>query len=516
MIDQVIRQSILSLHAKGISQRQISKLFELDRKTVQRIIAQDGQITGVPKKNKIIVAVDLLAELHHRCGGRVERIHEILTKNHGCKIGYSTLSALIRESDLGEKGKERASCIPDIPGDECQHDTSPYLIEIGGKKVRVQASLVYYRYSKVRYLIFYRSFTRFHMKCFFHEALAYFGYVPKICIIDNTHLAVLRGTGDNAVFVPEMIAFAKQYGFKWKAHAIKHSDRKAGNERAFWTVETNFFPGRSFSSMDDLNRQALQWVQEREHKPTTKRKIIPADAFTFEIPHMNKVFSDLPAPYLQHQRTVDQYGYIAFDANFFWVPHEAKRDVLILEYSKKICIYSNRKQIVEYALPSEEVRNEKFSPKGVSLNRQPWHRKPSSSEHEKWLREQCQEVVQYLDGGIKAGNGPKGRHRFITTVYTLASKLAPEIFLAAIRRASLYKVYDLEALDRICSLIIQAESYEPPEPDICFGYEDRAEYREGEHSEAPGAGFYEKKFGGKENERAEGESETTTTFELER
>jgi hypothetical protein len=35
-----------------------------------------------------------------------------------------------------------------------------------------------------------------------------------------------------------MEAFAKQYGFVFRCHEIKHCNRKAGEERSFWTVET--------------------------------------------------------------------------------------------------------------------------------------------------------------------------------------------------------------------------------------------------------------------------------------
>jgi hypothetical protein len=50
-----------------------------------------------------------------------------------------------------------------------------------------------------------------------------------------------------------MEEFASRYGFQFVCHEVKHSDRKAGNERSFFTVETNFFPGRTFESLEDLN-----------------------------------------------------------------------------------------------------------------------------------------------------------------------------------------------------------------------------------------------------------------------
>jgi hypothetical protein len=102
----------------------------------------------------------------------------------------------------GTFGREYAR-VPDEPGAEMQHDTSPYTLSIGGQKMNVIGSLIYLRYSKMRYLKFYRSFNRFQMKCFFHAALNFWGVCAPVCIIDNTNLARLRRTGKNAVMTPD-------------------------------------------------------------------------------------------------------------------------------------------------------------------------------------------------------------------------------------------------------------------------------------------------------------------------
>ena len=73
-----------------------------------------------------------------------------------------------------------------------QHDTSPFTVPLAGVPARLQASLLYLRYSKRRYLQFYRVFDRFRMKAFLHRALMHWGYAPRQCIIDNTNLARLR------------------------------------------------------------------------------------------------------------------------------------------------------------------------------------------------------------------------------------------------------------------------------------------------------------------------------------
>jgi hypothetical protein len=186
-------------------------------------------------------------------------VHEKLREEEGVAVPYQTLTRKLRAMGIGTARLERCAQVPDEPGGEMQHDTSVYPLSIGGLNGSVIASLLYLRYSKRRYLKFYRAFNRFKMKCFFHEALMFWGYAAGDCIIDNTNLARLRGTGADAVIAPEMEAFARQYAFRFRCHEIGHANRKAGEERSFWTVETNFLPGREF--------QSLEWIIEPRGKP---------------------------------------------------------------------------------------------------------------------------------------------------------------------------------------------------------------------------------------------------------
>ena len=189
-------------------------------------------------------------------------------------------------------GHERSDVtgFPMNQGPRCSMTHPPYTITMDGKQVRVAASLPYFRYSNIRYLQFYRSFNRFKMKCFFHEALTFSGYTARVSIIDNTNLARHRESGKNAVMVPEMEGFARQYGFEFVCHEIRHSNRKAGNERSFYTVETNFFPGRTFETLEDLNRQAFEWATVRmANRAVSKTRLVPIKAFEREQQYLTKV-----------------------------------------------------------------------------------------------------------------------------------------------------------------------------------------------------------------------------------
>jgi hypothetical protein len=406
---------------------------------------------------------------------------------------------MIRELGLGKgKGKskkKRCDRVPDEPGAEMQHDTSPYILKIGGKQVKVIGSIIYYRYSKIRYLKFYHSFNRFKMKCFLHEALTFWGFTAGVCIIDNTNLARLRGSGKNAVIVPEMKQFAKQYGFEFICHEIGHANRKAGNERSFYTVETNFFPGRTYESLQDLNEQAFNWATVRmPNRVVSKTRLIPAKAFEFEQSQLIKVPPHVVAPYLVHERATDQYGYVSFDGNFYWVPGTSRYDVRVLQYSDHLKIYHKQKLLANYQLPPAEIKNQQFSPPGEPkpLYR-PNNRKRPTAPEEKKLRTAAKQVDVYLDFALKQNQNPKQKHRFIRQLYWLYQKIALPLFIETLNRALKYRITDIETIERIASLQFRNGNYQVPVPvvQIHQDFEDRESYLEGRLSDEVDLSIYD-------------------------
>lgn len=169
MIEADKRKAIFVLHREGKKIKEISLSLKVSRNAVREIIRQGGEAPDSIRKDKIVIDEQLLGRLHEECEGRIQRIHEKLLEEQSIKIGYSTLSRRIRELGLGQSKKTRCDRVPDEIGAEMQHDTTPYRLSIGGKSMRVIASLIYFRYSKMRYLKFYRSFDRFRMKCFSHR-----------------------------------------------------------------------------------------------------------------------------------------------------------------------------------------------------------------------------------------------------------------------------------------------------------------------------------------------------------
>jgi hypothetical protein len=319
----------------------------------------------------------------------------------------------------------------------------------------------------------------------------FWGRAARQCIIDNTNLARLRGTGANALIHPEMEAFARQYGFAYHCHALRHSNRKAGEERSFWTVETNFLPGRTFRDLEDLNRQAFEWSTTRlDNKPQGKAGLIPAKAFEHERGYLSVLPAHLPAPYRVHERGTDQYGFVTFEANYYWVPGTQRADIKLLEYGDRLKLYLAGQCLIEYPRPAEGVQNQQFSPPGQPAPPHHAHnRKPPTETEEKHLRALDPAVNAYLDFALPA----KGiaRHELIRRLWGLSRQVSVGLLRQTLERARKYRITDWPTLERIAQLYLQQGTGQLPLPLVDESFRERETYQQGLLTDPPNLSRYE-------------------------
>jgi transposase len=489
MIEADTRNAVYLLHREGMSEREIARRLHLSRNTVKVIVAQRGVLPLVARPKQPLNE-ELLRSLYAECEGFAQRVHEKLIEEQGTQVSYPTLTRRLRELGISNPSSARCDRVADEPGAEMQHDTTVYHREVGGRRIKLIASMLYLRYSKRRYLKFYRVFNRFRMKCFLHEALMHWGYAAAVCVIDNTNLARLRGTGKHALIVPEMESFARARGYRFICHELKHANRKAGEERSFWTVETNFLPGRTFASMEDLNRQAFEWSTVRmENRLQGKANLIPAVAFEHERAYLCGLSPHLPAPYRVHERGTDQYGYTAFAGNYYWVPGTRRDALRVLEYDDRIKLCKGGECVAEYLLPADGVRNERHSPPGEPQPRhQPRNRRNSTDIEEQRLRAIGGPVGAYLDFAIKS-MGLK-RHGFLRNLFALSRKMTAGLFVRSIERAHKYTITDVATIQRISALLMNNDAQSAPQAEIDETYQQRDSYQQGRLTDIPDLSVY--------------------------
>ena len=329
------------------------------------------------------------------------------------------------------------------------------------------------------------------MKCFLHEALSHWGYAAEVCIIDNTNLARLRGTGKDAIIVPEMEQFARQYGFRFLCHEKGHANRKAGNERGFYTVETNFLPGRSFENLEDMNRQAFEWATLRSaNRPTGKTRLMPSVTFEYEKAYLKKLPPYVEPPYLIHERGTDQYGYAPLDGNFYWIPGTKRHGVKMLEYSDHLKIYHNRNLLGRYLLAADGIKNDVIYPEGGPRpSHRPTQRKKPTAREEKILRSVDNSLDAYLNFAVAKSGKPK--HRFIRQLFGLYRKIATPVFIQSVRRALKYRITDIATIENIVILKLRNGDFNMPCAQIDQDYLNRDAYLEGCYADEVDLSIYD-------------------------
>ena len=257
---------------------------QVSRAAVRDVLRRgSAEVPRLARAEKALDHRDDIQQLLQQCEGSFMRVHEELTKR-GLQLSYPALTAFCRRHGIGHVPKLPAGRYDFAPGQEMQHDTSPHDLHLGGKLRRVQTASLVLAYSRMLFFQFYPQFRRFEDKVFLTEALRYMDGACQTCMIDNTHVVVLKGTGAAMIPVPEMAAFAERFGFTFVAHAVGDANRSGRVERMFRFIERGFLPGRRFTDWTDANRQARAWCDRVNARPKRQLKATPRELFAAEHP----------------------------------------------------------------------------------------------------------------------------------------------------------------------------------------------------------------------------------------
>ena len=334
MLDERTRTTILTLHGQAHGTRAIAGMLGVSRNAVKKVIQSDSaQVPRLERKELGEQHRERVVELFAKCKGNFVRVHEVLCAE-GATLSYQALTAFCRRHGIGHAPPEPAGRYHFEPGEEMQHDTSPHFVELAGRKVPAQTASLVLGHSHMFFFQHYPRFDRFTCKLFLTEALRYFDGAAGRCMIDNTHVVVLRGSGPTMEPVPEMESFADRLGFKFVAHAIGDANRSALVERRFHFIENNFLAHRPARDWDDLNRQARAWCDEqnavfRRHLHASHR-----DLFVAEWPRLQRLPAHVPDPYRIEHRIVDTEGYVNLHRHRYSVPYRLIGRSLAVHESK--------------------------------------------------------------------------------------------------------------------------------------------------------------------------------------
>lgn len=477
MLSQEMRVAVLTLHKQGHGSRKIAKDLGVGRSAVKEVIlsgrSEVRRRLGPP--HRLEPHVENLRQLHGTCQGNLVRVWEEMKSRHGVDVPYTTLTRFCRERGIGVLEKKLAGRIVTGPAEEMQHDTSPYTIEVGGKSVKRQCASLVLGYSRRMYIRFYEKFDRFHCKVFLTEAFQAMGGTCSRCVIDNSHVVIVCGTGKNAQVSPEMEAFEKRFGFKFLAHELGHADRSGKVERDFWYVERNFLAGRTFKDDADLNRQAQAWLDEKaDVRRMRELGASPRELFVAERPHMIALPLYVPEVYQIHRRDVDAYGYVSLHGMRYSAPAKALRQtVTVRESDKEVVLLQGHEELARHEkIRVSEGRSHATLPAHERRRKHP----PSAvMPEETRLMELGEGMADYL-ARLKVERG--GRYVWsLRKLYALLCQHRTEDFLNAVARASEHGLFDVKRIEGVLLGELARQEYLLPMEQE--NYQDSDNFRKG-------------------------------------
>ena len=374
MLDLDTRQAVFALKSKGHGIKAIAKTLKVSKNSV-RAVLRSGQreVPGVERVDQAEQHLDAILEQYGRCKGNLVRVWEELAVR-GIDIAYSTLTAACRRRGIGVEDKQPAGEYDFAPGKEMQHDTSPHRVVVALRKRLLQCAALWLGYSRMLFAQCYPTFNRFYAKVFLTEAFKEFEGAAERCTVDNTSVIIASGSGANAVVAPEMAAFAERFGFTFVAREIGDVNRSAGAERTFHYIENNFYPGRDFISLEDLNQQLRGWCVKVNQKFRRHMQARPIDLFCVEQPQMKPLPIHIPEVYALHRRGVDLCGYVHVHTNRYSAPPELiNREVDVRESIDRIRIFHGHKLVATHERHEEGAHERSTLPEHRYAGR--WQRR---------------------------------------------------------------------------------------------------------------------------------------------
>jgi len=447
MLDEHQRIAVFQLHAKGLGARRIANALGISRSAVRAVIASgDAKAPRLRKTEKAEAYRDQILELHQSCRGNLVRVHEELTGS-GAQLSYQALTAFCRRHEIGHAPKPPAGHYHFAPGEEMQHDTSPFRFAIGGTKRLVQIASLVLCFSRMIFIRLYAFFTRFECKVFLTDAFEYFDGACGRCMVDNTSVIRLKGTGKDMVPVPEMVAFGERFGTAFAAHEVGDANRSARVEGHFRFVQGNFFAGRNFADWDDANAQARAWCDKVNAKYSRKLHASRRELFATEHPVMKRLPDFVPEVYVLHQRIVDAEGYVSVRRNRYSVPYKLiGRQMEVRESKQRIDVFDGPRVVASHRrlLDPSDTR--------VTV---PEHRPPRGEGRAKKGPAPELAEISCMEPALAAYVAALTQHahgrgvRVLQRLLRMLREYPRAPFMDAVHEAERFGLYDLDRLERM-------------------------------------------------------------------
>lgn len=327
---------ILELHRQGLSVAEIARRAGVDRKTVRKYIARGMEPPAYgPRPAKAKAIDDFLPYLRERLQAfptlTASRLRRELSER-GFGGSYTVVKRAVREL-RPDRPRGYEVRFETRPGQQGQADFARFEVSFTDEPdvrrivwlfsmVLGHSRMLWGRFALRQDLA---TVLRCHVAAF--EA---FGGVPQEILYDRMKTAVIGEDAEGLVrYNRGLLDVARHYGFQPRACQPYRAKTKGKVERPFRYIREDFFLGRSFRNLEDLNQQFQHWLETvanvRRHATTGR---IVSEAFAEERGELRQLPQHPYRAVLSLERRISHEGMVRVGGNLYSVPETARRRVL--------------------------------------------------------------------------------------------------------------------------------------------------------------------------------------------
>lgn len=324
MLEPEVQVEVLRLYfSEQLSRRKIAEQLGIDRKTVGKVIARRAvRIHAAERTGRRSILEPYYSQIDRLLKIAPERSAvNILQRlrSDGYQGGITILRDYLRTIRPSEP-KEAFYELDFAKGEAAQVDWGEFG-DVFGNGTKVHVFVMVLCWSRMLYLEFTLRETLAALLRCYERALRFFKKCCREYWHDNMPTVVAERVGNLSCFTVGFAAYAGFHGFEPVLCNKGKGNEKGRVEDGVKLVRNQFWPGREFVDIDDLNRQATEWrdtfANRREHEKTKK---IPELAFAKEL---EALLSLRPEPYDTDEVTactVSRFFRVRFDHNTYSVP----------------------------------------------------------------------------------------------------------------------------------------------------------------------------------------------------
>jgi len=445
MIDKRTVFEIHRLNNMQFSIRQIAKQLGLDRGTVKKYL-ENPDFT-CQKRSGRVSKLDPYKDLIQQMIKDYPQIKAPVILQHIQAKGFAGEITIVRYylRELRQEKKQAFIRFESRPGEQFQIDWGHFGSLVYGKSSRkLYALVVIESYSRVLFVVFTHSQNQATLHRCLVAAFLYFGGTTEELVVDNMITAVTERVGSMIRFNEAFLDFLRHFGITPKACNIRAPHEKGKVENSIRYIRQNFWPLRKFADLDDVNHQALAWLDttanQRVHQTTGEK---PVDRV------VKDALNPLPDPLPDYRETETLTVYkdfgVRFDANVYTVPPRlVGKSVTLKADSRTVSIYYKEKKVATHTRKWE---------KGLRVDL------PAHTEQVRKLRKRIlmdrqmmvfmslgQEAVDYLE---KLTDASQPLKKTVAYLLQLQDKYGASSLIYALRKALAHKLYGSEYVENI-------------------------------------------------------------------